>query len=262
MNMKIFISYSNEDSKKLKSLSEALRHSTKKFRPIIIEKRKDPGKPLSEKVKAGIQETPFFISMLTRSSITNQWVNQELGFAIGDDRNIYPIVETSIVNNLKGFIHNQIDLPFQFEGNPTDSQKEAQSFRKCCQELIRHLEQLTFRSSISPKKVKQGDPYTTKVCFIGKAKNAFFTNYVLHTDSNWSIWHWDTSTLRDNRASSPGELHGEIRKESQYVYRTDGWPIGKYKICTRVYEHPVPGETRRFILFEKVHNFEVVSNNP
>lgn len=120
------------------------------------------------------------------------------------------------------------------------------------------MEEYTFKSSISPKKVKQGDPYTTKVHFIGKAKNAFLTNYVLHVNSNWSIWHWDASTLKDSAASTPGELHGQINKKSQYVSNTTGWPIGKYKIHTRVYEHPVPGELRRFILFEKVHNFEVI----
>jgi hypothetical protein len=258
MNANIFISYSNEDRKKLKSLSNALRKSAKKFRPIIIEKRKDPGRPLSEKVKAGIQETPFFISILTKSSFTNQWVNQELGYAVANDRNIYPIVEKSIVNDLKGFIHNQIDLPFQFEGNISNSQKEAQSFRKCYKELIQHLEETAFKSSIYPRKVKQGDSYTTKVHFIGKVKNAFFDNYVLHINSNWSTWNWDTTTLKDARDTTPGELHGEINKKSQYVYSTVGWPVGKYKIHTRVYEHPEPGEKRRFILFENVHTFEVI----
>jgi hypothetical protein len=109
--------------------------------------------------------------------------------------------------------------------------------------------------------VKQGDHYTTTVHFKGKVKNAFFTNYVLHVDSHWSIWHWDTSTLRDHKASTAGELHGNIDIRSPYECRTNDWPIGKYKIHTRVYEHPVPGELRRFILFEKVHNFEVINSN-
>ena len=48
---------------------------------------KIPGKPLTDKVKEGILETPYFIPILTRSSITSQWVNQEIDFAIATDRN-------------------------------------------------------------------------------------------------------------------------------------------------------------------------------
>jgi hypothetical protein len=216
MNTKLFISFSAEDRKKLNPLSNALKNSVQKFRQIIIDKRANPGKPLSDKVKEGIQETPFFISILTRLSYKNQWVNQELGYAVANDRNIYPIVERSILNDLKGFIHNQIDLPFIFDGDPLNSRREAQSFMKCYKELIRHLEGIKFKASISPKKVTQGDTYTTTVNFIGHAKNAFFTNYVVHLDSAWSFWHWDTSTLKDHRASTPGELHGNVNIKSKY----------------------------------------------
>jgi len=258
MNTKIFISFSNEDRKKLDCLSNALKKSVHRFQPIIIDKRANPGKPLSDKVKEGIQETPFFISILTKSSFKTQWINQELGYAVANDRNIYPIVERSILNDLKGFIHNQIDLPFIFDGDPLNSRKEAQSFMKCYKELLRHLEEIKFNASISPKKVKQSNTYTTTVKFIGHAKNAFFTNYVVHLDSPWTLWHWDTKTLKDPRASTPGELHGNINIKSKYSYSTDAWPIGKYKIHTRVYEHPVPGELTRFILFEKINNFEII----
>jgi hypothetical protein len=258
MNTKIFVSFSNEDRKKLNSLSNALKKSDQRFQPIIIDKRTNPGKPLSAKVKEGIQETPFFISILTRSSYKNQWVNQELGYAVANDRNIYPIVEESILNDLKGFIHNQVDLPFIFEGGPLNSHKEAQSFMKCYKELIRHLEEIKFKASISPKKVKQGETYTTTVRFIGHVINAFFTNHVVHLDSTWNLWHWDTRFLQDGQASTPGKLHGNVNIKSKYSSKTTDWPIGKYKVYTRAYEHPVPGELRRFILFEKINSFEVI----
>jgi len=262
MNEKIFISYCNEDKNKLEALSRALRNSSKKLKQIIIEKRKIPGKPLTDKVKEGILETPYFMPILTRSSITNQWVNQEIGFAIATHRNVLALVETSIINELKGFIHNQIDLPFTFEGNASQNRKEAKSFRKCYKELILHLEdemvEPVLKSFISPKKVKQGDPYTTKVHFIGKLKNGFFDNYVVHLDSNWRKWNWDPNTLKNAHASTPGELHGKVDRKSQYIYSTSGWPIGKYKILTRVYEHPNPGETTRYIIVEDQHDFEVV----
>jgi len=262
MYEKIFISYSSEDANKQEALSRALRSSSKKLKPIIVARRKTPGKLLVDKVKEGILETPYFIPILTRSSITNQWVNQEIGFAIANNRNIVSLVETSTINRLKGFIHNQIDLPFKFKGNQFNKRKEAQSFRKCCSELILHLEnemkEYVLKSSISPKKVKQGDPYTTKVHFIGNVKNAFFDNYVIHLDSNLRKWNWDPNTLKDAHASTPGELHGEVNRKSKYIYSTSGWPIGKYKIYTRVYEHPIPGKTTRYIIAEDQHNFKVI----
>lgn len=259
---KFFISYSSEDKNKVEALSKALRERSRKVKPIIIAGRKIPGKPLSDKVKEGILEAPYFIPILTRSSIRNQWVNQEIGFAVAHQRHIIPLVEISIIDELKGFIHNQIDLPFKFEGDSSNKRKEAPRFRKCYKELIVHLEgqiaKPILRSSISPKKVKQGGDYTTKVHFIGNVRNAFFDNYVTHLDSGWQTWNWDPKTLKNGRASTSGQLHGRVDKKSQYTYSTSGWPIGKYKIYTRVYEHPVPGERTRYVIIEDRHNFEVI----
>ena len=261
MKEKIFISYSQEDKNKLESLSKALENSVKKFMPIIVANRRNPGKPLTDKVKEGILETPFFIPILTRSSITNQWVNQEIGFAVANDRNIMPLVEKSILNELKGFIHNQVDLPFTFEGNVSNKWKEAQNFRKCYKEMLHHLEdklvEPKLKSSIYPKKLKQGNAYTTRVHFIGNVKNAFFDNYVEHLESNWREWNWDPKTIKNANNDSPGELHGEVDEKSEFTYQTSGWPIGKYRIYTRVYEHPVPGETQRHIIIENQHNLEI-----
>lgn len=261
MNKKIFISYSQNDKNKVDSLSKALENSEKKFIPIIIANKRNPGKPLAEKVKEGILETTFFIPILTRSSISNQWVNQEIGFAVANDRNILPIVEKSILNELKGFIHNQIDIPFIFEGHKSNKWKEAQNYRKCYKELIKHLESESvipkLKSSISPKKVRQGDKYTTKVHFIGNVKNAFFDNHVEHLESDFRRWNWDPNTLKDGGNSSPGELHGKVNIECEYSHITTNWPIGKYRINTRVYEHPIPGETGRFVIIENRHNLEI-----
>ena len=258
MYEKFFISYFNDDKNKLEALSRALKNSSKKFKPIIIAKTKIPGKPLTDKVEEGILETPYFTPILTRSSITSQWVNQEIGFAVATDRNIIPIVEVSIVSRLKGFVHSQIDL-FRFKGDRSNNRKEAKNFRKCYKELILHLEEVMpfFKSSISPKKVKQGDYYITKVHFKGRVKNAFFDNKVQHLDSNWSTWNWDPKMLRDGRPTTPGELRGQVDQNSQYTHTTSGWPIGKYKIYTRVYEHPIPGKATRYIISEDQHNFEV-----
>jgi hypothetical protein len=149
-------------------------------------------------------------------------------------------------------------LPFTFEGNKHDRRKEAKNFRKCYKGLILHLEdEMPFlKSSIDPKRVKQGDSYTTKVHFKGKVEHAFFDNYVTHLESNWTAWNWDPNSLKNGRPTNPGELHGQVDKNTQYAHSTAGWPIGKYRIYTRVYEHPVPGKATRYIVVENQHNFE------
>jgi len=71
------------------------------------------------------------IPILTIESICNQWVNQEIGFAKAINKPIIPLVEESLLDELKGFIHKQMDLPFKFIGDESDPKKEARSFRKC-----------------------------------------------------------------------------------------------------------------------------------
>ncbi len=91
--IKFFLSYSQLDHNKMKAIEKVALKKPYKFEPIIIAYFQKPGVPLTEKVKDGILETQYFIPIITENSISNQWVNQEIGFAVASDRIILPIIE-------------------------------------------------------------------------------------------------------------------------------------------------------------------------
>lgn len=85
------------------------------LKPIIVAAKRSPEKSFADKVKDGIFESDYIVPILTKDSVNNQWVNQEIGYAeaLGIRIKIFPIVETPILDDLKGFIHKNIELPYQ-----------------------------------------------------------------------------------------------------------------------------------------------------
>ncbi len=229
---KIFISFSSQkDKNKMNAFFKAIKKDGT-FEPIVVEKKKTPGKLFSEKVKEAIKQSDYFIPILTRNSRTSQWVNQEIGFAEAQVKCvILPIVEESIAPKLKGFIHNQLEC-FKFSGDRSNKNKEAYNFRVRYKEIIVHLKEMIesklvvhkdkmvekFTSMIFPSRVEQGTSYTTKVHFVGTVKNGFFDNYVNHRESGWKTWNWDNNTLKNLKRTYPGEIHGDVNIKSEYTW--------------------------------------------
>jgi len=152
MKAKVFISYSSEDVNKLKALKNALKKRDN-IEPVIIADRRSPGNPLTSKVKEGMEEANCLMPILTRESIKNQWVNQEIGYAECKDKiTIIPIVEDGIMKDLKGFVHRQLDLPFVFKGDKRNSKKEAQSFRKA---YVAALDYMENSNKMEPKSIPE-----------------------------------------------------------------------------------------------------------
>ena len=261
--IKVFISYANEDRNKVDALERALL-KTGKYELVIVAKRRDPMKSLALKVKEGIDESDCFVPILTEGSRPTQWINQEIGFATAKGKDIFPIVEKSLLtgDRLKGFINKYIDLPFSFNGDTNSKPREGQNFRKCYLSLIEFLSSYysvkKFKSTISPQKVRQGDAYITKVSFQGRVKNGFYDNYVEHLETGWKIWNWDPSTLDNSKPKTPGNLHGTVNDSREYRYDTTNWPPGNYLIHVRVYDHPDPDDRRRVKIAEETHEFEVL----
>lgn len=137
---KIFISYCHDDDRKREILQEVLeKHS---FTPVVVANSNQPTVRLTQKVKDGIKEADYLMPILTENSIGNQWVNQEIGYAekLCDEKKIevIPIVEDTIFQSLKGFINNQIDLPFNFKNHP-DQRIENKRFKAECERVIEYL---------------------------------------------------------------------------------------------------------------------------
>lgn len=259
--MKIFVSYSDIDKDKMLVLEKAIQESNLGLIPVIVAKDKKPGVPLSDKVKDAIIGCDILVPIITNSSIKNQWVNQEIGFAYAKDRSIYPLVNKKLFSRLKGFINNQIDLPFGFEQS-FFKYREDKSFEKSYKNLLDYLAKINITplldSSISPEKIIQGEKYTTKVSFKGKLKHGFFDNLVRHQDSVWKIWNWDSETLPNSSPINGGKLEGDINIEKQYTHSTKNWPKGRHTIYVRVYDHPIIGEKGRNVIAENIHEIEII----
>ncbi|MEP7317401.1 MAG: toll/interleukin-1 receptor domain-containing protein [Panacibacter sp.] len=135
---KIFISFSSADSAKMKLIKKIVDGSDF-FTAIIATEFNTPGKDLSKKIIDGITDCEYFIPIITSKSVSTQWLNQEIGFAKALNREIIPIVEIQIINSLKGFVHNQLDLSFRFYGNDSDTNYENKKFREVSKELINHI---------------------------------------------------------------------------------------------------------------------------
>lgn len=146
MKAKIFLSYSELDKNKLKVLRSAVK-KRQGLDPIVVSERRKVGQSLADKVKECMREADCLIPILTRKSIDSQWVNQEIGFAEALKMPIVPLVEKSLLDKLKGFIHKQMDLPFVFIGVKSDSKKEARNFRKC---YVSALDYVGSSSQITP----------------------------------------------------------------------------------------------------------------
>lgn len=158
----IFISYSDGDKDKVRLIESELEgHDL--FRPLVIAAKKDAMKPLAKKVEEGLKKetTLVIIPILTKKSISTQWINQEIGFAFAIKKEIFPIVASNIFDELKGFIHKQVDLPYCFSFS-TNKAKENKEFIRCFRELLKKLEKkfayLPIREQIKagnlPKRVK------------------------------------------------------------------------------------------------------------
>ncbi len=262
---KIFISYSDYDKAKMIALKKAIERDGIHIVPIVIADQKKPLESLTDKVCLGINDCDILVPILTSNSINNQWVNQEIGYAKAKEKKILPIISKGVFKDLKGFIHSQVDCPFQFKDN-TSVKMESAAFRAVCKGLIDHViiysvqpnETTVLSSNISPSRVQRGAVYTTNVHFKGTLKNGFFDNYVQHLSSSFVRWNVDKETLPITKGTDPGTLHGSIDLTKKYSHSTKDWPIGKYKIHVRVYDHPTPGETGRIIVDENIHEIEIV----
>jgi hypothetical protein len=155
MEQKVFISYSDFDRDKVKLLINELK-TNPMFSAIVIANNREALEPLAKKVADGIIRSDIFIPILTRNSIMTQWINQEIGFATALNKKVLPIVENDQISNLKGFIHKQIDLPYNF---PSNSKKatENKNFIKQVRLLISDIENMGEKLAAKETPVEKTD---------------------------------------------------------------------------------------------------------
>jgi hypothetical protein len=157
MKKNVFISFTEIDRSLMARLKKVIEKSSL-ITPVVIEEKKRGALALSNLVSDGILESNYFVPILTSNSITSQWVNQEIGFAqanIGKIE-IVPIVEAEIINSLKGFVNNQIQLKHNYKSNE-DKKKERINYRKCISGVVDYLEnKILLEREVEEKALKKG----------------------------------------------------------------------------------------------------------
>jgi len=113
-DFKVFISHATtEDGKLAAWIEEALDRLH--IRAFVYERYPRGGQNRFEVIKATITKCPYFLALLTRDGIASQWVNQEIGYAVGVGKAVIPVVEVDGVTGRriesKGFVelHDPID---------------------------------------------------------------------------------------------------------------------------------------------------------
>lgn len=151
----LFISYSNNNLTKVKLIKKELTDHAY-FEPLIIAFNREPNKTLITKVTEGIDSSFAIIPILTRDSIKTQWINQEIGYSQGIKKLIYPIVESIILDDLKGFIHKQNDIPYTYQIDTEHIGQENKSFMSTFRLLLKDIEEDYLESVKLDQKSKTG----------------------------------------------------------------------------------------------------------
>jgi hypothetical protein len=264
MRKRVFISYDSADRRKMDALSRALEDDLD-LQPIVVPKRQRSGVALPIKVAEAIEEADVLVPILTRGALSSQWVNQEIGYAFGHGTPVHPVVERSLVvnNTLKGFIHCQLDLPYQYSSS-ISPHKEAASFRKAYLALIEFLpnvnEEFEFRASVAPRKITLGTTELgrTEAYFRGAITHGFVTTRLRHLATGEKFWKpdYDSSPRSGTR---PGTINGtNVEVVSSYPWPVAGLPTGDYEATVAIYSHRVPGERGRDQIRYRRHRLAVV----
>ncbi|MBP6239154.1 MAG: toll/interleukin-1 receptor domain-containing protein [Saprospiraceae bacterium] len=139
--LKVFISFSECDRKRMEIIVKVLNNS-ELLTSLVVESNRRSNESISNLVIESINESHYFIPILSEESIKTQWVNQEIGYAKSKvDLKLLPVTQSIIINTLKGFIHNQVQLPYMFD--LTDRPKSDRiQFEKLCNVILNDLEAL------------------------------------------------------------------------------------------------------------------------
>ncbi len=86
----VFLSHSAKDKEYLEVVRGAVRGSGAHL--YVAEENITPGARLSKKIRSKIDDCNVFLLLLTENSASSSFVNQEIGYALGLDKFVLPVV--------------------------------------------------------------------------------------------------------------------------------------------------------------------------
>lgn len=90
-DFQVFLSHSAADGE----LTQRIRQTLDRLhiRTFVYENYRSGGANRFEKIKTMIKQTEYFLALLTDNGLQSQWVNQEIGYAVGANKMLIPILE-------------------------------------------------------------------------------------------------------------------------------------------------------------------------
>jgi hypothetical protein len=90
-DLKVFLSHSEQDHLLTRRIHEVLCRLH--IRTFVYEYYLVGGTNRFDQIKNMISSTPYFVALLTKNGLESQWVNQEIGYAVGVNKTPIPILE-------------------------------------------------------------------------------------------------------------------------------------------------------------------------
>lgn len=101
----IFVSHDSQDIDEIEYLVQPLKYFP--FEPYVAIKEHEPGE-LKRIIDDNLRESDVLLPFITETAVDNRWVNQEVGFAKGQEMTIVPVFEHS--NMLSGFLEGTMGV--------------------------------------------------------------------------------------------------------------------------------------------------------
>lgn len=101
-SLKLFISHSSEDDDFIDKLIKILKPKMPFIEPVLAARQKTLTEAFGDKVMKLINKSDAVLVLFTESGIRNQWVNQEVGFAVALHKPIVTVVERKFDSKGKG----------------------------------------------------------------------------------------------------------------------------------------------------------------
>ena len=106
---KVFVSHSGKDNELVDQFALSLRAIG--VDPFLAERVSAAGLSVPKKIAENVRDSNAFVPLLTTNSLSNQWVNQEIGYAyrwkeeqVIDPPYFFPVLEESLKHSVVGFL--------------------------------------------------------------------------------------------------------------------------------------------------------------
>jgi hypothetical protein len=116
MAYKVFLSHSTRDQGLVTSLANLL--SKFGVEVSVAEWYLAPGEPLDRKVFEQIKMSDCVVALLTQNGIRSNWVQQEIGYSLQQNKSLIPIVESGVDSKDLGALQGKEYIeynPYQYQ---------------------------------------------------------------------------------------------------------------------------------------------------